>query len=411
MKKADSKLIIENTIKSLINNDPILIEGPLDFAKGIGQGVVGAGQNVVGNFNVNRAKSYMDTFGKKTIKNMDSYAEKASNVAQKMQNSKNPAVQATGQEIEQTIQGTKEKIESAVDELNQSFPTAVGKPVSPPIQQQAKVQPSDQPLSKKEKQVKDFQAWFDGKFDIDWKSLGKPAQGKIIDQYFAEKGMKSSKDKESKEEKQQSPVAQSASSEPKEKTKVTKVSDTGGVKTNFAPSNLKDYGIKPEEFALIDNALKMKDKNALELFKAINFKDKKGADFALQSLRQQFEANPEKYTDTGYQNQFVNATTQQNQAIPTVGKKLKVAQPPVQQTNQTLNMKKKLSPSKMKLPPVPTTLTRFVKDRENPANKTNPGIKREGIEGVITMADFMNNYFENDPEQIKMVNEKIKLDK
>ena len=175
MSKKNSKIIIENAIQSAINGE-VISEGPIDFAKSVAGGAKGAFQGVTGNFRANRAKTYMDTFAKKTQKSVAKYGQKAQKIADKMSQSRNDAVSATGDRIAQEIEDTEQRVQDLTADINQSFPSSIS-----PSQQTR--YGSRAPSKGGKGEVGAFRDWFNQNYDVPWDSIGKSAQGQIIDQY------------------------------------------------------------------------------------------------------------------------------------------------------------------------------------------------------------------------------------
>ena len=175
MSKKQSKIIIENAIQAAINGE-VISEGPVDFAKSVAGGAKGAFQGVTGNFRANRAKTYMDTFAKKTQKSVAKYGQKAKKIADKMSQSRNDAVSATGDRIAQEIEDTEQRVQDLTADINQSFPSSI----SP--SQQTKYG-SRAPSKGGKGEVGAFRDWFNQNYDVPWDSIGKSAQSQVIDQY------------------------------------------------------------------------------------------------------------------------------------------------------------------------------------------------------------------------------------
>ena len=180
MSRRKSKTIIEATIQSAIKGN-VVTEGPVDFAKSVAGGVKGAFQGVGGNYRANRAKTYMDTFAKKTQKNVEKYSKKAEKMAQKMQQSRNDAVQATGDRISQEIDDTKQRVQDLAADINYSFPASISPSKQTRYGQKA-------PRSGGKGEVGAFRDWFNQNYDVPWDSIGKTAQNQIIDQYIKAQG-------------------------------------------------------------------------------------------------------------------------------------------------------------------------------------------------------------------------------
>jgi len=125
MSKRASKKIIQEAVLAAVKGE-VISEGPISFAKSIGAGIKGGAQTVGGNYRANRAKSYMDQYAKKSQKDVDKFGTKAVKQAQKMKSSSHPSVKQTGEKIEDEVADTKQRVQTVAQDIQQSFPSAVG---------------------------------------------------------------------------------------------------------------------------------------------------------------------------------------------------------------------------------------------------------------------------------------------